>query len=129
VCGCSRAFDAQADWPVRFQRTLRNALEIMIRIVIHLFAACIVTTASAQQPLAYESAFETYRPYREEPVADWRAVNDEVGRVGGHAGIVGGASGHGTHGAAKPADGPARTGQPPLRDAPQSPAGGHAGRH
>lgn len=36
----------------------------------------------------YRSAFADYRPYQEPEIADWRALNDEVGRVGGHLGIV-----------------------------------------
>jgi hypothetical protein len=56
----------------------------------------------------YPSAFESYRGYREEPLADWRAVNDEVGVIGGHAGIF-----------RAPA---AAQGQPPARGAPQAPA-------
>lgn len=38
----------------------------------------------------YESAFAGYRGYREQPLAPWRDVNDEVARAGGHIGIVGG---------------------------------------
>ena len=49
----------------------------------------------------YESAFSGYRGFREEPIAHWRDVNDEVARAGGHIGIVGGAQGG--HGASKPA--------------------------
>ena len=37
---------------------------------------------------ARASAFEGYRPYRDEALAPWREVNDEVGRVGGHSGVV-----------------------------------------
>lgn len=54
----------------------------------------------------YQSAFSGYRPLREEPVAPWREVNDEVARIGGHLGIVRGQapaqgqSGH-VHGAPK----------------------------
>lgn len=36
----------------------------------------------------YESAFESYRPYRESPVGRWRERNDEAGRVGGHGGVL-----------------------------------------
>lgn len=50
----------------------------------------------------YESAFTGYRSFREEPLAPWRAVNDEVARAGGHIGIVGGA--HAGHAAPKPAE-------------------------
>jgi hypothetical protein len=35
----------------------------------------------------YSSAFSDYRAYREPEIADWRAVNDEVARIGGHIGI------------------------------------------
>ena len=67
--------------------------------------------ARARAPAAkYESAFENYRAHREEPLADWRALNDEVGRVGGHVGIM-------REEAAKT---PAATGKP--RDAAPAPA-------
>jgi len=39
-------------------------------------------------PPAADSAFAGYRSYRDEPMAPWREVNDEVGRVGGHVGIL-----------------------------------------
>ena len=48
----------------------------------------------------YESAFTGYRGHREEPLAPWRGVNDEVARAGGHIGILKGA--HDSHGAPKP---------------------------
>lgn len=36
---------------------------------------------------AYRSALDGFRPYRaDEPLRDWREVNDEVGRLGGHIG-------------------------------------------
>jgi len=78
---------------------------------------------SAPAPTAtYDSAFEGYRGYRDEPLADWRAVNDEVGRVGGHAGIFRGAGGHASHGAAQATPPAAAAGQPPVRGARQTPA-------
>ena len=43
---------------------------------------------SAAQPLKYESAFEGFRPFQEQEVASWRGVNEEVARVGGHAGVL-----------------------------------------
>jgi hypothetical protein len=43
-------------------------------------------TAATRPP--YRSAFDGYRPYVEEPVAPWREVNDTVGRVGGHVGVL-----------------------------------------
>jgi hypothetical protein len=36
----------------------------------------------------YESAFRDYRPYREQELASWREVNEEVARVGGHIGVM-----------------------------------------
>ena len=78
--------------------------------------AALAPHAAAQQPAAkphpadpaapapgvkYESAFTGYRGFREEPLAPWRGVNDEVARAGGHLGIVGGA--HAGHAAPKPA--------------------------
>ena len=39
-------------------------------------------------PVIYRSAFEEYRPYREPEIASWRAVNEEVARVGGHIGAM-----------------------------------------
>jgi hypothetical protein len=36
----------------------------------------------------YESAYKDYRPFREEPVVDWRTVNDEVRDTGGHMGHI-----------------------------------------
>lgn len=38
--------------------------------------------------LTYQSAYEGYRPYAEEPRAPWREVNEAVERVGGHAGVL-----------------------------------------
>ncbi len=95
--------------------------------------------AAAVAPVKYESAFAGYAPYREEKLAPWRDVNDEVGKVRGHAGIFGGA-GHAGHGAgektgpAKPTAGKPAAGKPaepagqaPARGAPKAPAGGHQG--
>jgi hypothetical protein len=55
-----------------------------------LAASCAFTTAqessSGQAKVEYRSSFEDYRPWSAEPLRDWRAVNDEVERLGGHAG-------------------------------------------
>jgi hypothetical protein len=85
--------------------------------------------------MKYESAFSAYVPYREEKLAPWREVNDEVGRGGGHVGMFRGgeSSGQGTRPApSKPAPGqPAATpsrqpaGQPPVRGEPQGTDSGH----
>lgn len=81
------------------------------------------TDPSAPAPrVTYNSAFEGYHGHREEPPADWRAVNDEVGRVGGHIGIFRGAGAHADSHAGKAGTPAAAEGQPPLRGAPQAPA-------
>ena len=41
----------------------------------------------------YNTAFTGYQPFREQKLAPWREVNDEVHKAGGHIGIFGGASG------------------------------------
>lgn len=40
-------------------------------------------SAHAAEPASQRSAFEGYRRFADEPVADWRATNDRVGRIGG----------------------------------------------
>jgi hypothetical protein len=63
-------------------------------------SACLPLLAAAQvapkaapkaaPQLAYRSAFADYKPYKDEPPADWRKVNDAVapgqGGSSGHAG-------------------------------------------
>ena len=69
--------------------------------------------ASVEKP-RYQSAFEGYVPYREQELASWPKVNEEVGQAGGHVGIFrGGHAGHG--GAAKAA---------PMKPVPGQPAAG-----
>ena len=79
--------------------------------------------AAPVPPLKYESAFSAYRPYQDPPVRNWAEVNEEVAKAGGHIGIFGGA-GPAPHGAPKaPTQSPLGEGQPPVRGAPQAPAG------
>ena len=40
-------------------------------------------SANATERASQRSAFEGYRRFSDEPVADWRATNDRVGRIGG----------------------------------------------
>ena len=55
------------------------------------FAALWTTAASAQTapieastaPLGYRSTFENYRAYTDEKVINWKAANDNTGRIGG----------------------------------------------
>lgn len=86
-----------------------------------------LTGIAAAQPSAstYESVYTQYTPYREESLLPWRNANEAVARVGGHAGIFGGAM-HQGHDTAKPSDA-AGAGKPPA-PAPSAPAGGR-GHH
>jgi hypothetical protein len=59
----------------------------------------------------YESPFAGYLTYREQQLAPWRDVNDDVARAGGHDGILGGA--HGGPDASKAAA------TPPASDMPR----------
>lgn len=106
-------------------RTCRPLLLLCIGLAhaAPLFAAAPAPAdPSAPAPdVTYRSTFEGYRRDREEPLKDWRAVNDEVARIGGHVGLFRGA-GHGSHGAPQPATPSDAKGQPPVRGAPQAPA-------
>lgn len=72
---------------------------------------------------AYRSAFDGYRGFRDEPIADWRVLNDEVGRIGGHIGIM-----RGSAGAAAPTV-TTEGGQAPVRAAPKAPGTPSQGHH
>ena len=39
--------------------------------------------ARSQTPAPFKSAFEGYNAYSDDPVAGWKAANDEVARIGG----------------------------------------------
>ena len=68
----------------------------------------------------YRSAFEGYRAFAEQELADWRRANEEVGAAGGHAGHRPG-QGSGEH-SSKPQPGkPESSGGP----AEQKGHGGH----
>ena len=78
--------------------------------------------AAAVPAIRYESAFEGYRPYREQPLADWRGVNEEVAGAGGHIGMFGGASGYAGHGAGHTPAKPAAVSRRGTKNAGNSPA-------
>lgn len=89
----------------------------MYKRIFLLLAVAAATSAAAQQPqrpdpgdpkarapaVEHRSALEGYRRYAEPEVAAWREMNQEVGRVGGHLGIVRGQSGATKPGAKAPA--------------------------
>jgi hypothetical protein len=37
-------------------------------------------------PVEFRSAFDGYRPFADQELADWRKANEEVATAGGHAG-------------------------------------------
>lgn len=45
---------------------------------------------------AYRSAFEDYRKHELSRQTPWREANDQVGRIGGHVGVLRDQAGHGT---------------------------------
>jgi hypothetical protein len=71
-----------------------------MRIVVVLLAAVLGGCAARQAeppvaardaqakvpPVGYRSAFEGYRPFAEQELADWRRANEGVGAAGGHKG-------------------------------------------
>ncbi len=80
------------------------------------------TDPQARVPaLEYRSAFENYRPYRDSPVTNWRASNEEVRAIGGHAGHL-----------ATPDGARNRAVKPEAKDslpAEKPKSGGHGGHH
>lgn len=90
-------------------------------------ASAATSPASPDTPVrlpVYESAFTGYRNYQDEKPASWREVNDEVGRIGGQAGIFGGA-GHAGHGGGKTVTNTL----PPTAATPQTPSPVHGPGH
>ncbi len=79
----------------------------VLRFQFCLAALLAATAAAAQQAkpahpadpaapapaVGHDSAFAGYNKFRDEKLSDWRNVNDEVGRVGGHVGILRGDKG------------------------------------
>lgn len=47
-------------------------------------------------PVRYESAFSDYQSHRDQPLREWIGVNDEMRRLGGHAGHLGDSSSQST---------------------------------
>ena len=92
--------------------------------------ACLAvsTVASAAVPphghqsppaeISYQSAFADYRPYQEEPLTDWRALNEGVAHTGGHVGIMRGTNPASvTHPSSKSSTDPVKSGPARAPDA------------
>ena len=75
-----------------------NALRITFASALLLGSAAVLAQTGARPDPAdprlsvpapaTESAYAGYRSFREEPLADWRAVNDDMRALGGHAGHI-----------------------------------------
>lgn len=72
-----------------------------MRIIVVLWVAAVLAGCAPRQaeapanprdaqakvpPVMYRSAFEGYRAFADQELADWRRANEEVGAAGGHAG-------------------------------------------
>ncbi len=72
-----------------FRRAARLARAPLFRLAVPCLYACAVwaPAASAAEPPAADPAvttpFKNYQGWRDEPLQDWRAVNERVGEVGG----------------------------------------------
>lgn len=96
---------------------LTSALALLGAIVLAPAGAAPPDPANAVlavPPTVHRSAFEGYRPNREQPVGDWRKANDDVARAGGWRAYA-----REAQAPAAPASAPAVTGAvPPLRSTP-----------
>ncbi len=68
------------------------------------------------------SAYSNYRAFADEPLAPWREVNDDVARIGGHAGALKGD-------ATSPGSAPAGSTPPPSRGGASGAGESRSGMH
>ena len=71
-------------------------MRIVVVLLTAVLSGCAVPRADAPvnprdaqakvPPVTYRSAFEGYRAFADQELADWRRANEEVGAAGGHAG-------------------------------------------
>ena len=88
--------------------------------------------ASIAAPPAYRSAFENYRPFRDEPMVSWQETNRALGKLGGHMGHLRGSTGMGSMSEAPDTAATTQSGEkPPMpgKPAERTPAdhAGHGG--
>lgn len=80
--------------------------------------------AAPSPGVTYRSGFDGYKPFRDEAIGDWRGLNSDVREIGGHAGIFRSGTGASEKAQEQPTGPtPPAQGQPPLRGAPEAPAG------
>jgi hypothetical protein len=105
-----------------------KSLLLLALAVFAASAAFAQTPAAGRDPIdpqarapavEYRSAFESYQPYRDSPVANWRESNEEVRAIGGHAGH-----------SAKPGGTSSPAAKPEATTPAKKPkSGGHGGHH
>ena len=75
-------------------------LALALTFAAHVAGAEPASTASSAPgnaaPIAYRSAFENYRPFRDEPMVSWQETNRALGALGGHMGHLRGSTGRGS---------------------------------
>jgi ABC-type taurine transport system ATPase subunit len=60
----------------------------MDKYAVALLCAMAGVAGAAERSVSTPSGtYDAYQPYQEEALKPWREVNDEVARIGGHAGI------------------------------------------
>ena len=89
-------------------------------------SAAAPASASSTSTKVYRSAFEGYRPFKDQPVQSWREANDLVGQIGGWQAYAregqGGPPAGSVAGASGPASAPPMSGMPSMRMPPSAPA-------
>ncbi len=92
------------------------------------------TKQPPKQALNHKSSFDNYRPYSDEKAANWKAANDEVGRIGGWRAYLKEAQEPDAESGKKPTEIPSRspstqpspaTAIPPKPAQPANPHAGH----
>jgi hypothetical protein len=110
-----------------------TGLVLALTFVAHTAGAEPASTAPSNSPIAaptaYRSAFENYRPFRDEPMVSWQETNHALGALSGHMGHVRGSTGMGSTTKKPDAGATTQSGEKPpmtVEPAERTPVG-HAG--
>ena len=52
-------------------------------LAVYALSMTLAGAANAQTPAPPASVFDSYKPYTDEPLANWKAANDTTARIGG----------------------------------------------
>jgi hypothetical protein len=72
------------------KRALYLAAMLTLALAAQAAGSATPPEAKPEATAAYHSTTSEYIPYREGGIADWRQVNDEMGKLRGHAGHMSG---------------------------------------